>query len=220
MTVRSLQHGKVHLALHTLRADAPEGGRPLLILHGLGERTPKELPEEYASWPGPVFGLDFTGHGDSTVPRGGGYTAELLMADVDIAIQEIGAVSVVGRGLGGYVAVLIAGGRPELVRGAIVCDGPGLAGGGGTSPTPYVATIDPRAPRPPDPYALAELAHDVRPPDYATSFARQAMQLSGLGQPISVCAVERPEWLDAVVREVGVEETSLPEALDHCATLE
>ena len=50
----------------------------------------------------------------------------------------------------------------------------------------------------PDPWALAELSRDVRPPDYATGFARQATQLSGLEWPVAVCARARPPWLEAV----------------------
>src|SRR5438477_5707549 len=65
----------------------------------------------------------------------------------------------------------------------------------------------------PDPFALAELIDDVRPPDYATSFARQAAQLSGLPEPIAVTAMARPDWLRAVVDEPGVVVTSLDEAL-------
>ena len=53
-------------------------GRPLLLLHGLGERSPTAVPDHLAAWPGPVWALDFTGHGASSVPRGGGYTAEML----------------------------------------------------------------------------------------------------------------------------------------------
>jgi pimeloyl-ACP methyl ester carboxylesterase len=40
------------------------------------------------------------------------------MADVDIALRHLGEATVLGRGLGGYVAFLIAGARPTLVRGA------------------------------------------------------------------------------------------------------
>ena len=94
-----------------------------------------------AGWPGPVFALDFTGHGDATVPVGGGYTAEQMLADADTALQHIGEATVVGRGLGAYVALLLAGGRPKQVRGAILCDGPGFEGGGG----------EPRGPEPPPP---------------------------------------------------------------------
>ena len=104
-----LRHNVVDLALHTLREGA-HGATPLLLLHGLGERTPTEAPAWTASWQGPVLGLDFTGHGASTVPTGGGYSAEVLMGDVDVALADVGPCAVAGRGLGAYVALLIAGG--------------------------------------------------------------------------------------------------------------
>jgi pimeloyl-ACP methyl ester carboxylesterase len=204
------QHGRTALALHALRAGV---GRPLLHLHGLAERAPAEAPGVYASWPGPIHALDVTGHGASTLPNGGGYTCEMLMADVDAAIAHLGPVTVVGRGIGAYVAVLIAGGRPEEVRGAILRDGPGLTGGGITPTSPYVASVDPATPVPPDPWALAELTRDPRPPDYATSFVRQAVHFSDLAEPITVCAIGRPAWLEAVVQEPGVRVATLAEAL-------
>ena len=80
---RTLRHGRIGLALHQLR---PGAGRPLLLLHGLGEQSPTEVPAASAAWPGPVCALDFTGHGCSDAPRGGGYTAEILMGDVDAAL--------------------------------------------------------------------------------------------------------------------------------------
>ena len=209
-----LQHNRIRLALHALRGGP---GRPLLFLHGLGERAPAAPPEELAVWPGPLYALDFTGHGQSTVPRGGGYTCELLMADADVALARLGEATVLGRGLGAYVALLIAGGRPEQVRGAILCDGPGLAGGGPGSTSPWIPFVDREQSAPPDPFALVELATDLRPPDYANIFARQAAQFSGLSRPLSVCARERPAWLAAVVDELGVELTHLREALDAYA---
>ncbi|MGD8860705.1 MAG: alpha/beta hydrolase [Myxococcales bacterium] len=213
-----IQHGRVKLALHELQPRRASGaGRPLLLLHGLGERSPDVLPSEYAGWNGPVFALDFTGHGRSAVPSGGGYTCELLMGDADAALARLGEATVVGRGLGGYVALLIAGARPQLVRGAVIRDGTSLAGGGSGSTSPFVPWVDTSQPAPPDPFALADLATDIRPPDYATVYARQAAQLSGLQRPVSVCARERPRWLSAVLDEVGVEETSVAEALEHYA---
>jgi pimeloyl-ACP methyl ester carboxylesterase len=167
-----------------------------------------------AAWPGPIWALDFTGHGASSVPRGGGYSAEILMADADHALGHLGSATLCGRGLGGWVALLLAGARPRAVRGAILCDGPGLAGGGPRPVTPAMARpAGDAAPVAPDPWALLELARDVRPPDYATSFVRQTCQLSELERPISVCATERPDWLVAVVEEPGVATTSLAEAL-------
>jgi hypothetical protein len=137
-----LTHNRVRLALHHLREGT---GRPLLVLHGLGERSPAAVPAWASTWDGPVAALDFTGHGSSTIPRGGGYTSEMLLADADIA--------------------------------------------------------------------LAELGRDLRPPDYATSFVRLAVQGSELDEPIAVAAIYRPAWLEAVAAEHGVASATLPAAL-------
>jgi pimeloyl-ACP methyl ester carboxylesterase len=205
-----LQHNRIRLALHTLRAGE---GRSLLLLHGLGERSPTTVPMELSEWPGPVYALDFTGHGQSTIPTSGGYTCELLMADVDVALTRLHSATLVGRGLGAYVALLIASSRPQRVRGAILRDGPGLAGGGSSFNSPYIPYVDPKRTAPPDPYALIELATDVRPQDYASGFARQAAQFSGLSQPLMVCARERPPWLAAVMSELDLETCTLHQAL-------
>src|SRR5205085_3501155 len=133
-------------------------GRPLLHLHGLAERSPLDVPAALDAWPGPIYALDFTGHGQSSVPTGGGYTAEVLMADADTALAHIGGATLFGRGLGAYVALLLAGARPDLVHGAILFDGPGLLGGGDEPVSPSVVAIDASAVAPPDPFALAELA--------------------------------------------------------------
>jgi len=211
--VKLLRHNRVDLALHSLQSGS---GRPLLLLHGLGEQSPSSVPVWASGWTGPVFALDFIGHGQSTVPTGGGYTCEVLMGDADTALLEIGEATVLGRGLGAWIALLIAGARPKLVRGAILADGPGLAGGGPAPGSPYVIRFagGPDGPGPaPDQLALAELSRDVRPPDYATSFARQATHLSGLATPITVVAVSRPPWLAAVADEPGVQEATLEDAL-------
>jgi pimeloyl-ACP methyl ester carboxylesterase len=205
-----LTHGHVTLALHELRGGE---GLPLLLLHGLGERTAAHVPATVASWPGPVFGLDFTGHGGSTIPHGGGYYCEVLMGDVDAALAHLGAATVYGRGLGAYIALLIAGARTDLVQGAILGDGPGLAGGGPAPGSPFIVLPPASAVTPPDPFALVELASDIRPPDYATAFARQATQNSALDEPIAVVARGRPDWLAAVAAEPGVRQTTLPEAV-------
>jgi pimeloyl-ACP methyl ester carboxylesterase len=218
-TTQMISHARVQLALHCLRpAEGWGPTQPLLLLHSLGESSPDSLPVAFASWTGPVWALDFTGHGMSTVPMGGGYTCEVLMADVDQALSVIGPATIHGRGLGGYIALLIAGARPKEVRGAIIDDGTGLRGraiepgspsleGGVRGAVHHLAT--------PDPFVLTELADDVRPPDYATSFARLAVEHSDLEMPVAVVAVGRPPWLGALVNEFGVLETNLTDALDR-----
>ena len=102
----------------------------------------------------------------------------------------------------------------------VLRDGPGMWGGGARPGGPLLAMVDPAFEAPPDPFALVELSKDVRPPDYATAFVRQATHLSGLIRPVTVCAIERPEWLAAVVEEPGVEVSTLDEALDHYRSVE
>jgi pimeloyl-ACP methyl ester carboxylesterase len=217
-TVR-LRHNRIELALHELRAGE---GRPLLHLHGLAERSPEVVPAHLAGWPGPVWALDLTGHGASQVAVGAGYFCEVLMGDVDAALAHLGPVTIFGRGLGAYVGLLAAGGRAEDVRGTICFDGPGLAGGGPMPGAPFVPTaVGPPPPGgTPDPWAVLELTRDVRPPDYATTFARQAAVRSGLDTAITVCGVNRPPWLEAVATEPGVIECSLDDALQLFATVD
>ena len=209
MTITMLRHNKIDLALHRLRGG---DGTPLLLLHGLGESSPSDCPEWADTWAGPVAALDFTGHGRSTVPSGGGYTAEIVLADADVALAELGTATLVGRGLGAYVALMLAGARPQQVRGAVLGDGPGLAGGAIGPTSQSFVTLAPSA-HSPDPYALFELSRDLRPPDYATLFVRMAVDSSGLDEPIAVAAVVRPPWLAAVVDEIGVATCSVRSAL-------
>ncbi|MEO6989555.1 MAG: hypothetical protein ABI239_13020, partial [Aquihabitans sp.] len=118
------------------------------------------------------------------------------------------------------IALLIAGARHQLVTGAILDDGTGIAGGG---PSPHSSSVvDPPVPaagaqdlpiQTPDPYALVELGRDVRPADYATTYARQALEFSGLETPLVVVAEVHPPWLEAVAAEPGVVTASLPDAL-------
>ncbi len=204
MSVTTIVHNQIELALHQLRAGDPDA-TPLLVLHGLGERTPSVAPSWAETWPGAICGLDFTGHGRSTTPTGGGYTAEILLADADAALAHLGAATVVGRGLGAYIALLLAGARADRVRGAVLADGPGLSGGPSTATSAPVLIVE-RSAGTPDPYALVELARDLRPPDYATTFARLAVEGSALAEPLAVAASFQPEWLRAVADTPGVAE--------------
>jgi pimeloyl-ACP methyl ester carboxylesterase len=212
-SVHMLNHARLRIALHCLSEGAGQG---LLLLHGLGERSPGAVPSWAMGWTGPVYALDFTGHGLSDRPVGGGYNCELLMADVDTVLAATGPVTIVGRGLGGYVGLLIAGARPMVVRGLVIADGVGLAGGG---VRPGAQTID--APNlaasptseAPDPFVFLELTSDIRPGDYAVNFLRACVAGSDLARPVSVASAFRPPWLQAVCEEPGVTLLDIREAL-------
>jgi pimeloyl-ACP methyl ester carboxylesterase len=160
-----------------------------------------------------VFGLDFTGHGGSSIPKGGGYTAEALMGDADAALAHLGTATLVGRGLGAYIALLLAGARPAEVRGAVLADGPGLAGGGPAPGSPTVLLPEPNASGPPDPFALVELARDLRPPEYAQAFITRAAERAVMDPPFIVSAVARPPWLAAVTADPRTQQFPLLDAV-------
>ena len=137
-----------------------------------------------------------------------------MLADADVALAELGHGDA-GRaaGLGAYVALMLAGARPQQVRGAVLCDGPGLGrwrhradvaelrDAGAAARTLRIRT------------RCSRLSRDLRPPDYATLFVRMAVESSGLDEPIAVAAVVRPPWLAAVVDEIGVTTCSVADAL-------
>lgn len=216
MSTVHLRHNHVVLALHQVRGGE---GRALLLLHGLGEDA-AHVSTIDVDWPGPVWALDFTGHGESTVPRGGGYSCEVLMADADIALRHLGEATLLGRGLGGYVAFLLAGARPDRVRGAVIVDGPGLAGGAvHATSNGEITSVGDRAGSTPDPWALIELSRDARPPNYAVTFVRLTAA-SGIDEPIAVTCRVSPPWIEAIRAEPGVmTDISVQDALDTYARI-
>ncbi|MEX1217717.1 MAG: alpha/beta hydrolase [Acidimicrobiales bacterium] len=209
-TTEFLPSGSLKLALHTL---AEGEGRPLLLLHGLGEQSPTSRPSWTNVWNGPVLALDFTGHGQSDIPVSGGYTPEGLISDVDAVLAHRGPVTIVGRGFGAWIGLLIAGARTPLVHGVVLFDGSGIVGGGAQPPTPYVNVLPASGVRTPDPYALLELSRDPRPADYALDYVRFVLEDSEIEHPIVVSARIRPDWLTAVAADIGVIELPLEQAI-------
>lgn len=189
-----LRHARIELELHEL---SQRDGPALLLLHALGGSS-ADWSEAAALWPGGVYALDFCGHGRSQWVRGGVYYPELLAGDADAALAHLGPAAVAGAGLGAYVALLLAGGRREQVRGALLLPGHGLAGGGAEPnfdrPLADAFSPDPDAPLPTgcDPFVGA-LDRDPRPPDYAAHFAGAARRLLLLED-----GDERPPWWTAV----------------------
>ncbi len=219
MLTTVLRHVRVDLALHRLRDGT---GHPLLLLHALGEHTPDAVPAAASHWPGPVWGLDFTGHGGSSVPAGGGYTPEALASDADAALEHIGPATILGRGLGAYAGLLLAGSRPRLVRGLVIVDGPGFDGGGSELQSTCVvgADTDDADPRTPDPWALLELSSDVRPADYAAEHMRQFGALSSLSPAVFVDALGRPAWVRSILEHAAAIELPTAEALSSLSSLD
>ncbi len=166
-----LHHLGVTLALHPLTRGT---GLPLLLLHPLGASAAywRSLP---VAWEGPVYALDFSGHGDSRRLHGGGYSPEYFVADADTALARIGTAAVAGAGLGAYVALLLAGARVDDVVATLLLPGAGLAGGPPqpdfSRPFPLLETDD--APADTDP-AVWIADGMVRPPEYALELAEPA----------------------------------------------
>jgi pimeloyl-ACP methyl ester carboxylesterase len=191
---RRIAHGAVGIALHELRAGS---GPTLLLLHELGGSS-TDWSLDLTAWAGPVLGLDFAGHGDSDWRPGGAYVPELFAADADAVLAAIGPANVAGAGLGAYVALLLAGARPELVSAALLLPGNGLEGGGPyPDPARFVESIpglDPAADRAgsSDPMTLS-CARDIRPPQYAREFARAARRLV-----LAEDGTPRPPWWEAI----------------------
>jgi pimeloyl-ACP methyl ester carboxylesterase len=182
----------VSLALHPLREGA---GRPLLCLHAVGGSA-RDFRDAAQRWPGPAFGLDFSGHGDSQPLRGGGYFPENLAGDADAALARIGPALLLGAGIGAYVALLLAGARPDAVAGALLLPGAGLEGGG-AAPDPASNTLarwtDFAAPPPGCDPAVRRLERDIRPPEYAEAFARAAR-----GLLLAEGDFPQPPWWQAI----------------------
>jgi len=196
--VKRIPSGRCEIALHELRAGA---GPTLLALHALGGSA-RDFAALAAAWPGRVLAPDLAGHGASGWARGGSYTPELLAADADAALSEAGDAVVVGRGLGAYVALLLAGARAARVRAALLLPGRGLAGGG---PEPL---REPLAARNADVLRMLDAAGaseraafdpmlaacetDPRPPDYARAYADAARRLL-----LAEDGGARPPWWEA-----------------------
>lgn len=210
------RHGRVEIVLHTLQPGEgdDDGALPLLLLHRLGGSS-ADWPAAAIVWPGPVHALDFAGHGASGHVVGRGYYPEYFLADADLALERVGdRAALVGAGIGGYVALLLAGARPGRIPASLLLPGRGLEGGD--------AQPDP-ARRPPSledferhvaeharDYApgtdalVARCERDLRPVDYAASFADAAGPLL-VSEQAARARPEGPSWLAEVLRQPRTE---------------
>lgn len=118
------------LRFHFLEWGEP-GAPPILLLHGGNQSAHSwdlvslNLADRYH-----VFALDQRGHGDSEWTRDQDYSFETRAADALEFVLDQGLSSpvVVGHSMGGYVAMTMALGDPELARGLVLVDvGPELS---------------------------------------------------------------------------------------------
>ncbi len=196
-----LRSGRLELELHEWGGSG--AAPPLLLLHSLYGSADEwgELP---AAWPGAVYGLDFSGHGASAWSSGGAYCPELFACEAEAALEHLGQAVLAGRGIGAYVALLLAGGRSAQVPAAVLLPGVGLAGGGAAPSAlhrlPLLGVSETRESGAAcDPYVRA-LDFDIRPVDYALAFAGAARRLILLDD-----GAPKPPWWEAVRGQPGVE---------------
>ncbi|MDP2308872.1 MAG: alpha/beta hydrolase [Pseudomonadota bacterium] len=132
---------------------AAGGAPPTLLLHGFLDHA--------GSWArvaeqldGPVVALDLRGHGRSAwVGPGESYHFPEYLADVDALVAALGGrVRLVGHSMGGSIASMYAGARPEAVERLAIVDGMGIPDGGAAARDRMVQFLDGiarvRAPRP------------------------------------------------------------------------
>lgn len=184
-----LKHGRVSLRLHELRSrEAASSERaPLLLLHALGSCS-SDWSDAWRSWEGAVYALDFSGHGESDRVSGRTYYPEFFVMDADLALEAIGdRAYLVGAGLGAYVAMLLAGARPDRIAGALLLPGRGLVSGGEApdfdQPAVGIRGWQERMEESArefshsaDPFVAAS-ENDLRPLDYVSDFVDAASRL-------------------------------------------
>ncbi|MEU8887720.1 alpha/beta hydrolase [Streptomyces sp. NPDC048442] len=116
------------------RSWGDQHGNPVILLHGIGgsaaswEKVGQALGEEWR-----VHALDLRGHGESDWPDE--YDLELMRDDVLEFIEEakIDRAGVVGHGMGGVVAYLLAQEHPDRVERLVLEE----------TPPPYAGADDP-----------------------------------------------------------------------------
>ena len=101
-------------------------GTPTVFLHGFLDQAGswRDVVTDLAGW---RVAIDQRGHGRSAhVEPGAGYHFADYLVDLDALARLIGPMHLVGHSMGGTVATMFAGTRPELVQSLVLVDGIGL----------------------------------------------------------------------------------------------
>jgi 3-oxoadipate enol-lactonase len=120
---RSVQVGPVELSI----AEAGEGGRPLLLLHGFtgAKEDFSQFCDRFAESGWHAVAPDHRGHGQSSKPGSDSdYSIAILAADVIrlTANLDWDRFVLLGHSMGGYIAQQIAFEAPERLEGLVLMD--------------------------------------------------------------------------------------------------
>ena len=217
-SVTMLTHNQVRLALHHLRARAT--GRPLLLLHGLGEAAPTEVPP----WADGVGRAGRRPRLHRPRPLDDPRRRRLHRRDAPRRRRHRARRARARRPSSGAASAPTSRccspgrGRP-MSSAAILADGPGLAGGATFAdvaellrPAAAPAVRPTRTPSSRCP------ATSDRPTTPRRSCAWRWPGHRSTSRS-AVAAVFRPPWLEAVADEPGVSVTTIPEALARYAAV-
>jgi len=120
------------------RAGVPAGRTPVVLLHALlADRTALAALRDALAGERVVLSPDCRGHGASAAVAGRRLTVADLAADVVAVLdaEGVGAAHLVGHGLGGAVAVALAGAAPGRARSLVLVE-PAVGGVLDRDPTP------------------------------------------------------------------------------------
>jgi pimeloyl-ACP methyl ester carboxylesterase len=128
-SIRVDGHG---LSLHALAWDG-DPSRTAVIHHGYLDhaRSFEGLARDLAREGRRVFALDARGHGESDwCPRGGYYHFNDYVADLSCALDALvgpdAPVTLIGHSMGGNIATMFSGARPDRVRALVLAEGLGI----------------------------------------------------------------------------------------------
>ena len=122
--------------MHLRRWGVPQPGRPpLVLLHGWMDMGASwQFVVDRLAAPREIVAPDWRGFGLSEWAGGGEppdhHAFDEYLADLDLLLERVspdGPVDLVGHSMGGHVAMLYAGARPERVRRLVNLEGFGLA---------------------------------------------------------------------------------------------
>lgn len=129
MTVPLVEHVEIRGLRHRLLRWGPPSDSPIVLLHGFLDAAPTfqflvdELPGDWS-----FVAPDWRGFGDSAGQRSSYWFADYF-ADLDVLLDRLSPqrpATLLGHSMGGNVALLYAGIRPQRVRAVASLEGFGL----------------------------------------------------------------------------------------------